>query len=173
MNTARKSSLLSCILFLAGNTTTTGRVSGIVPTSVIEDQEFIARDTFVVPTASVPVWVGISRLEFFALAATFEAIGRGCWRRSQLREWLNRHCNLSEFVSTLGYSNSWIVAKPTLRHEVFGSIVKYSGSTNRKVFILNVRKEMISLFYLQCSFTLTTTTQNIGTSPDGPDGYTY
>lgn len=46
-------SLGSCKLSLGGVATLTGRIVGIVASSVIEDQEIIARDTFIIWTARI------------------------------------------------------------------------------------------------------------------------
>lgn len=83
MYTSRNLAIVPCSLSLAGNTTRTGRIVGIIATSVVENQEFIARDTFKIRSTFIVVPVRSFRHEFVARLATSHAIGPSIRRRSQ------------------------------------------------------------------------------------------
>lgn len=83
MYTSRNLAIVPCSLSLAGNTTRTGRIVGIIATSVVENQEFIARDTFKIRSTCIVVPVRSFRHEFVARLATSHAIGPSIRRRSQ------------------------------------------------------------------------------------------
>ena len=66
-------------LSLAGNATVTVRIEGVVATIVIENQEFITRDTFEIRAAGIVIPVGCFCPELNTWLPAFHAVWRILW----------------------------------------------------------------------------------------------